>query len=150
MPFHTIEGLTMSQVIRISDDLYKRLEAHATGFDTPSNVIENIINAYEGVTTNNPKMKGNSKSHESMQVRALEIIYHSGSEEDFKKQLLSTKEAYIKLHYTNGKSEVKKWNASRFTSKSRVDGNLRSGFLRGWKQNGIFKAELSVNADDFT
>lgn len=138
----------MSQVIRISDDLYKRLEAHATGFDTPSNVIENILNAFEGVTTDNLKTQNNSKSHEIKPAKELEIIYFSDSEEDFKKQLLSTKEAYIKLHYTNGKSEVKKWNASRFTSKSRVDGNLRSGFLRGWKQKGIFRAELSVNAND--
>jgi predicted CopG family antitoxin len=42
-----LEVIAMSKVIRISDNLYKRLEAHASGFDTPSNVIEIILNAYE-------------------------------------------------------------------------------------------------------
>jgi len=34
----------MSPVIRISDDLYRRLEILAEGFDTPSNVIEKLLN----------------------------------------------------------------------------------------------------------
>ncbi len=34
----------MCPVIRISDDLYKRLEILAEGFDTPSNVIEKLLN----------------------------------------------------------------------------------------------------------
>ena len=42
-----IESVVMSQVIRISDELYKRLAAYASGFDTPSNVIETILNDYE-------------------------------------------------------------------------------------------------------
>lgn len=136
----------MSQVIRIPDDLYKRLEKHASGFDTPANVIERVLDAYEGID----KREG---PRESSQVRKpatkLEIEYFADSEESFKEQLLSTKVAYIKLHYTDGESEIKEWNASRFTKDSRVDGNLRSGYLRGWKERGIYKAELSVNRDDF-
>ena len=35
----------MSQVIRISDEIYKRLESLAYGFDdTPSTVIEKLLN----------------------------------------------------------------------------------------------------------
>ena len=37
----------MSQVIRIPEALYQRLENHAQGFDTPANVIEKILNFYE-------------------------------------------------------------------------------------------------------
>ena len=37
----------MSPVIRLSDSIYKSLEAHAIGFDTPSNVIERLIDFYE-------------------------------------------------------------------------------------------------------
>ncbi len=37
----------MSPIVRISDDIYKRLESHAVGFDTPSNVIEKLIEYYE-------------------------------------------------------------------------------------------------------
>ncbi|MCW8935808.1 MAG: hypothetical protein OQK98_13860 [Gammaproteobacteria bacterium] len=39
----------MSPVIRLSSDVYKRLEQHASGFDTPANVIEKLLNHYEGI-----------------------------------------------------------------------------------------------------
>ena len=39
----------MSQVIRIPSNVYSRLERHAQGFDTPANVIEKLLNHYEGV-----------------------------------------------------------------------------------------------------
>ncbi len=37
----------MSQVIRISESIYSRLEAHVQGFDTPANVIERLLDFYE-------------------------------------------------------------------------------------------------------
>ncbi|BBO78610.1 hypothetical protein DSCW_60270 [Desulfosarcina widdelii] len=37
----------MSQVIRIPEHLYKRLETHAKGFDTPAGVIERVLSFYE-------------------------------------------------------------------------------------------------------
>ena len=37
----------MSPVIRVSDSIYKRLEAQAIGFDNPSSVIERLIDFYE-------------------------------------------------------------------------------------------------------
>ncbi len=143
-----IEGIAMSQVIRISDDLYKRLESHAAGFDTPSNVIETILNAYENV---NPDLNTSSEAADIpifKPAAKLEITYFAESEVDFKRQLLISKKAYIKLHYTNDTSEIKEWNAARFGESSSVDGNLRSGHLRGWKERGIFKAELAINQDD--
>jgi hypothetical protein len=143
-----MEEIVMSQVIRISDNLYKRLEAHASGFDTPSNVIEIILNAYEG---NVPSTQSDSNSERNTEIQPasnLDIVYSSESEESFKQELLANKKAYIKLYYTNGSSEIKEWNASRFSSTSRVDGNLRSGYLRGWKERGIFKAELAVNRNE--
>ena len=39
----------MSHVIRIPADLFSRLERHAQGFDTPANVIERLLNHYEGI-----------------------------------------------------------------------------------------------------
>ena len=39
----------MSPVIRIPENVYSRLEKHAKGFDTPANVIETLLNHYEGV-----------------------------------------------------------------------------------------------------
>ncbi len=37
----------MSPVIRLSDQIYERLSAHAIGFDTPSNVIERLLEFYD-------------------------------------------------------------------------------------------------------
>ena len=37
----------MSPSIQLSATLYQRLEGHAQGFDTPENVIERLLNAYE-------------------------------------------------------------------------------------------------------
>ena len=34
-------------VIRISNELYKRLESQAQGFDTPASVIERLLDASE-------------------------------------------------------------------------------------------------------
>lgn len=141
----------MSQVIRITSELYKRLEHHATGFDTPSNVIERILNFYEGGDqTDLATLNATSSIEEVEPADKLDIIYHPANENIFKKDLLFKKRAYIKLYYTNGQTEVKEWNASRFTEHSSVDSNLRSGYLRGWKRRGIHKAELSVNKNDLT
>jgi len=135
----------MSQVIRISDSLYERLEAYASGFDSPSNVMESILDAYEGKI---PDLKGNIGTGvvpEMKQSDVLNIKYIPDSEDKFKQQLLESKKAYIKISYTNGTTEVKEWNAARFSESSKLDGNLRSGYLRGWKRRGIYKAELSVD-----
>lgn len=39
----------MNYSIKLPTHLYKRLEKHAEGFDTPVNVIEKILNYYEGI-----------------------------------------------------------------------------------------------------
>ncbi len=44
----------MSNVIRIPSKIYTRLEKHARGFDTPINVIEKLLDHYEGVTEPSP------------------------------------------------------------------------------------------------
>jgi len=142
----------MNQVIRIPQKLYNRLARHASGFETPVIVIEKLLNHYE----KNFSVVDNADITESIQeiapANSLEIIYffesEKISEKQFKAELLDTKKAYIKMYYTNDTSEIKKWSASRFTESSKVDGNLRSGFLRGWKERGIFKAELAINRDE--
>lgn len=42
----------MSPVVRIPEELYSRLEQHAKGFDTPANVIETLLNHFEGIEQN--------------------------------------------------------------------------------------------------
>ena len=38
----------MSREVKIPEEIYSRLEACAAGFDTPANVIEKLLNHYEG------------------------------------------------------------------------------------------------------
>jgi hypothetical protein len=137
----------MSQVIRVTDEIYKRLEAHASGFVTPSEVIENILNAYEGITPGLPST--HEIDREMEQSNNLEIVFPHDTEAGFKQALLSHKKAYIRLHFTDGTTEIKPWRAHGFSETSSVKGNLRSGQLRGWKSKGITKAELSVSHDKF-
>jgi hypothetical protein len=42
-----MEVFTMSEVIRVSESTYRRLESLAKGFDTPGNVIERLVDFYE-------------------------------------------------------------------------------------------------------
>jgi len=135
----------MSQVIRIADVLYNRLAAYAEGFETPSNVMEKILDAYEGKTSSLKGDIGTDVVPEVEPSDVLQIKYIPDSEGEFKQQLLKLKKAYIKIYYTNGTTEIKEWNASKFSKSSKLDGNLRSGYLRGWKKRGIYKAELSVD-----
>lgn len=128
----------MSQVIRISDELYNRLKSHADGFDTPANVIEKILDTYEsnGFDPVNEVKKIN-------EATSLDISYDGMTEDKFKHELLETKYAFITLFFTDGTNKTKRWNASKFTPESSLSGNLRSGFLRGWRQKGIYRASLS-------
>jgi hypothetical protein len=56
----------MCPVVRISTETYSRLEKHAVGFDSPSNVIDKILDHYEGanpalgVTASEPEIGLNS------------------------------------------------------------------------------------------
>jgi len=135
----------MSQVVRIPQNLYVRLEKHARGFDSPANVIERILNYYE-------RQQGSESEPEPAQQTttplSLEMIYYPDGELNFKRALLDNKKAYVLLHKIDGTSELKEWDASKFTAHSDVNGNLRSGYLRSWKSKGIYKAEIAINKND--
>ena len=45
------------RAIRVSDDLYKKLESLAVGFDTPQNVIERLVEKVEGIDTEEIRIK---------------------------------------------------------------------------------------------
>jgi hypothetical protein len=137
----------MNQKIEIPTILYERLSAHAKGFDTPANVIGKILDFYE------EEMGVDSKREFSQEIKmplALEIVYYPNSELEFRKKLLQMKKAYICMHKIDGSTELKVWNASNINESSDINANLRSGYLRGWKNKGICKAEISTNRDDLT
>ena len=66
---------------------------------------------------------------------------------DFLDALLRTKEAWLEVSYSDGRKEVRRWDASLMSRSSNVIGNLRSRpeFRSGaWQQNGIASLRVSV------
>lgn len=70
----------MSQVIRIPESLYKRLEFHTIGFDTPASVIERILVYYE---THHPNAKVSISDLES---RTSEHSRHESRQTSFRRK----------------------------------------------------------------
>ncbi|MCS6161872.1 hypothetical protein [Shewanella baltica] len=120
----------MPVTISISDDVFRRLEGLAVGFDTPERVIERLLDLVE---------ESGSKSSESKP--SLTFV---PDEAAFKNKLIARKKAQVVLHLKNGERDVIHWNASRFQPSSNLRANLWSGILRNWKDKGIVSAELSV------
>lgn len=123
-------------VLRLPMSLYKRLELHAEGFDTPANVIEKLLNEYEGVASNETKI--------DKTIAKPEVIFYP-NEEEFKSSLIKNKEALRVIYYADGSIDKKQWVASRFSIDSNLRSNIWSGPLRGWRDQGIIKVEFSVN-----
>lgn len=124
----------MCPVIRISDQLYARLESHAEGFDTPSALIERLLDAQDGLVI---------KEIKESTVKP-ELVFLPSDEDQFKKLLISGKQASVSLHRIDGSIEKRIWKADKISPSSNIRGNLWSGILRGWKKKGIVKAELSI------
>jgi len=138
----------MNEVIRLPGNLYERLKKHAYGFDTPVSVIEKILNYYEKHREEPTEIPQEQPGQSIELPIQLEIIYRPGGENIFKKALLEKKQAYVCLYKIDGTSEINIWNASKFTPRSDVNNNLRSGYLRNWKKKGIFKAVIAIDKTD--
>tara|TARA_R110002110_G_scaffold301156_1_gene515233 strand:+ start:195836 stop:196222 length:387 start_codon:yes stop_codon:yes gene_type:complete len=127
----------MPPVIRLSDELYHRLAAYAEGFDTPANVIERILNEKEGVESVSPTRLPED-------LPKPELIFYP-DESAFRSAIIRHVPARAILHYRDGSSEERLWNTDKFSANSNLRGNIWSGFLRGWKQAGITKAEFHLD-----
>jgi hypothetical protein len=134
----------MSFVIRIPETLYKRLESHAAGFDSPVSVIERLLDHFEGKSED---LHTDRNTSQVIKIKRPELVFHP-SEDKFKENLLRHKRAFVALHKSNGTLEKVEWTAVRFSRSSSLRGNLWSGILRNWESNDIIKAELSVNEND--
>ena len=113
--------------IDVSEKTFERLSNLAKGFDTPDAVINRLIDE----VTKKPEVKPT-------------IFFNPENEEDFKTSLLETKLAEVCLFSADMKPRYFLWNADKFKESSNLKANLWSGFLRGWKDKGITKIELTV------
>lgn len=139
----------MEKQITMSSELYARLASHAKGFDTPTNVIERILDFFEEhQKCSTAKELENPKVNLPVASYSLEVVFFPDGEEAFKKALLEKRLAWVKLYKTDGSFVVKLWKAHDFREESDLMGNLRSGYLRGWRHKGICRAELAIDKSD--
>lgn len=114
--------------LELSEEVCSRLANHAVGFEAPNQVVEKLIDFYEG--------------RKSITKPEIEFL---PSEEEFRRLLIDKKEAWKLFAFVDGREEVEKWMASRFTESSNLRGNLWSGSLRDWQVKGIKKLTLSID-----
>ena len=127
-------------VLRISQGLYSRLEAHAKGFDTPAQVIERILNAFE---SSNPSITTSLPETELIAKPTPKLSFYP-NEEEFRLSLLNGHKNKVLIRYQDGTVCTKPWHTSRFSQSSNLRGNIWSGILRGWKSQDIIAAEFHV------
>ncbi|QUS55517.1 hypothetical protein [Pseudovibrio brasiliensis] len=117
----------MAKTIEISDTTYSQLEKLASGFESPDNVIQRLLLKTSTTLESKP-----------------ELVFDPQDEREFKKQLMLHKCAEVIIHKADGSKNISIWHADRFSENSNLRGNLWSGYLRGWKEAGIVKAELKI------
>jgi len=146
----------MDKTIEIPESLYERLGNYAKGFETPAQVIERLADFYDNKDTNFNEQSVSMHSHTdsvpstpvTRQYGKLEINFFPPDLTQFKAFLLREKQAWVMLYRKDGTRDLHQWNAQRFTEQSDVLGNLRSGYLRGWREKEIIKADVAINKDD--
>ena len=144
----------MQKTIEISVTLYERLGQLAQTFETPQDVITRLLDSYEMKEIDSgsvePKITtiGKIVSQNVRKYNKLDINFFPSDILQFKSLLLKKKQAWILLHMNDGSKNLHQWNASRFSDNSDVLGNLRSGYLRGWREKGIICADIAINKTD--
>ena len=81
------------------------------------------------------------------QNHSLPITLDPENSADFLAALLRAKEAWLEVSYSDGRKEVRRWDASHMSLSSNVIGNLRSRpeFRAGiWRGNGITGLRVSI------
>jgi hypothetical protein len=83
----------------------------------------------------------------------LPITLSPSTEKEFKAQLLIQRKATISIYYLDGTISHRTWNASKFTEKSNLSGNIRSRpefRNQAWQGNGIIKVHVAIESSAST
>ena len=90
-------------------------------------------------------MKGN------LYRKNISYSFRPNDLEQFKKELVRTSRAHIRIHFSDGRKETKPWNASNFTESSDLMHNINSKtwFRRNYVEKyGVVAAEFSIEPFD--
>ncbi len=146
----------MQKTIEISSNTYERLGKLAQTFETPQDVITRLLDSCEkvGSKIENNRIVNEATSilrNEPQNVRRynkLDINFFPPDLDQFKTLLLERNLAWVLLHMVDGSKKLHQWNTSRFSETSDVLGNLRSGYLRDWRDKGIISADIAIDKND--
>ena len=142
-------------------DLIAETTEHICGFKPEPKLVEQFLSRSVralsdaspppeeplGGVLHTPAQVGGQRPIRSGQVSTLPITLEPADSEDFLTALLRTKEAWLEVSYTDGRKEVRRWDAARMGSSSNVFGNLRSRpeFRQGtWQKKGIASLRASI------
>jgi len=133
--------LNLSSNVADTSELFLRSYQLLLLFPRSFNIIE-FAEMSETLKTEAVPINGSQASK-----ALLRINLNPSSKEEFKKALLRTKRAEIKIFYQDGTTRRSEWRADRFKESSLVLGNLRSRteFKQGtWQKLGIKHVDVSV------
>ena len=117
--------------------LLRRVRARNDGLDGSPSLVQSR-------ETNTPSAR---RTRRKGQDSTLPITLDPENSADFLDALLLTKEAWLEVSYSDGRKEVRRWDASLMRPSSNVIGNLRSRpeFRSGtWQNNGIASLRVSI------
>jgi hypothetical protein len=106
-------------------------------------IEKEIQNETEEGNINYPE-ENNQNNIKKHKIEYGGIIEYIPDKITFRKRLLKYHKANLTLIYDDGHSENGIWDASNITERSNISGNIRSGYLRDWKEKGIMKGIFEV------
>jgi hypothetical protein len=106
-------------------------------------ILEKMLKYANYNRSENPSIEEHPKKS-SINVENGGQLLFLPSEEVFRENILKTHKANWTITYTDGTEKDGIWNANNITETSNIIGNIRSGYLRGWKEKGIVKAVFEV------
>ena len=127
--------------IQLDESVCSRLALYAAqhGLGSWAEAIEHMLAKCEG---NAAPVRAIAHPAPAPYYRKLEVVYHPAGEMACQAAIVKAKEATVRLHYANGHTEDRHWNAYKFTGNSNLRVNLNTGYLRHWREKGIVKAEI--------
>ena len=152
-----------TQIVETPDELLVELISETTericGFKPEPELVEEFLlrrvhtlnDALDGspplVLSRETNAPSAQRTRREVQGPTLPITLDPQNSADFLAALLRTKEGWLEVSYSDGRKEVRRWDASLMRPSSNVIGNLRSRpeFRNGtWQKKGIASLRVSV------
>ena len=152
-----------NQIVETPDEILVELISETTericGFKPEPELVEQFLlqrvcglnddvdGCAQIVQSRETKAPSVTRRHGTGQASSLPISLDPENAAAFLAALLRTKEAWLEVLYSDGRKEIRRWDASLMRPSSSVMGNLRSRpeFRAGtWRDNGVARLRVSI------